>query len=472
MPSVFELGFGRTEHEINLDSLPVRGILPAWLTGTLIRNGPGTFQAGADQFRHWFDGFSMLHKFVFSGGKVSYANRFLQTQAFREAEETGRMTFSEFATDPCRSLLGRAMSVFSPRTTDDAKVSLANLFGHYVALAETPIQVEFNPDSLETMGNFLWEQKPVGQMTTVHPTFDASRNQAYNLVVRYNAISHYHLYSMSEFGKPKLISSIPVNQPAYLHSFGMSENYLILAEFPMVVYPIRLLLWLAPFIENFRWKPGRGSRFFVIHRGSGEVVARFECEPYFSFHHVNAFERGDELIVDLVAYPDSKILKAYSLDSLSNEGSHLPFGNLRRYYLPLKGKSARYETISESCMELSHFDISRYNMLPGYRFVYAVGLRPEKITGFYNQLIKVDIETRQEQRWFQDDCYPGEPVFVAKPGGKAEDDGVILSVVLDAAVGNSFLLILDAHRFSEIARAEVPQPILFGYHGAYFNGLL
>ncbi len=471
MANVFDLGFGQSKSEVSLDSLPVKGVLPAWLHGTLIRNGPGTFQAGEDHFRHWFDGYSMLHKFVFSAGRVSYANRFLQTQAYREAMESGKMTLTEFATDPCWSLFGRAMAVFSPRVTDDAKVNLTNLFGHYVALAETPIQVEFDPGTLDTVDTFLWEKKPVGQMTTVHPTFDASRNQAYNLVVRYNAISHYHLYSMSEYGSTKLVSSIPVNQPAYLHSFGMSENYLILVEFPMVVNPIRLLLWMSPFIENFHWKPQRSARFFVIHRESGEVVARFESEPFFSFHHVNAFERGDDLIVDLVVYKDSSILKSYYLDNLSKPDFRLPFGNLRRYTLPLKGKSLRFETISTSCMELSHFDVGRYNMLPGYRYVYAVGLRPEKLTGFYNQLIKVDIETRHEQRWFQDECYPGEPIFVARPSGKAEDDGVILSVVLDAAAGNSFLLVLDATRFLEIARVEVPQPILFGYHGAYFNGL-
>ena len=49
------------------------------------------------------------------------------------------------------------------------------------------------------------------------------------------------------------------------------------------------------------------------------------------------------------------------------------------------------------------------------------------------------------------------------------DDGVVLSVVLDAAQGRSFLLVLDAASLGEIARAYVPHPILFGYHGEYFQ---
>jgi carotenoid cleavage dioxygenase-like enzyme len=71
--------------------------------------------------------------------------------------------------------------------------------------------------------------------------------------------------------------------------------------------------------------------------------------------------------------------------------------------------------------------------------------------------------------WFSEGCYPGEPVFVAPPQAKAEDEGVVLSVVLEANRGNSFLLILDAQSFAEVARAEVPQHIPFGFHGQFFG---
>jgi beta,beta-carotene 9',10'-dioxygenase len=62
----------------------------------------------------------------------------------------------------------------------------------------------------------------------------------------------------------------------------------------------------------------------------------------------------------------------------------------------------------------------------------------------------------------------GEPVFVAVPGATTEDEGVILSVVLNGNKGNSFMLVLDAGSFAEIARAEVPHHIPFGFHGQHF----
>ena len=64
--------------------------------------------------------------------------------------------------------------------------------------------------------------------------------------------------------------------------------------------------------------------------------------------------------------------------------------------------------------------------------------------------------------------YPGEPVFVASPEAR-EDYGAILSVVLDAAAGSSFLLVLDATSFEEVARARAPHHIQFGFHGEHFG---
>jgi beta,beta-carotene 9',10'-dioxygenase len=468
MLKVYELGFGKTENEISVDQLPVSGQLPEWLSGTLIRNGPGTFEVGQQRYRHWFDGLAMLHKFTIHNRRVSYANKYLNTKSYRAALENDRISYSEFATDPCRSFFSRVSSVFSPQITDSAKVSIAKIADHYLALAETPIQVEFDPETLETVGVFNYEDRLVGQMTTVHPQFDFEHNQVFNVVTRYNRISHYNIYCMENGLSPLKIAAVPSSQPAYMHSFGMTQNYIILTEFPLVVNPLSLLLWLKPYIENFQWKPNRGTPFWVINRWTGETVGRYECDPFFAFHHVNAFERGDELVIDIDAYTDASILKAYYLSRIEDQDQEIPFGRLKRFRLPLKGKKVSSETISEECMELANFDYARYNMNSNYRYVYAASINTQHRKGFYNQIVKVNIDTGDAATWHVPGCYPGEPIFVGRPDRKEEDDGVILSVVLDTQAGISFLLVLDAQSFSEIARAEIPHAILFGYHGAYF----
>ncbi len=411
----------------------------------------------------------MLHRFGFADGAVSYANRFLDCETYRAARATGTIAVSEFATDPPRNLLQRAAHVLAPRITDSAKVNVARMAGRTLALVETPIQVAFDPETLESCGTFTYEEQQVGQMTTVHPHFDPGCTTAYNLVIRYDRVSHYRIYAVvGPTGSVERVAELPVREPGYMHSFGMSPHTFILTEFPLVVQPLSLLLWLHPYIENFRWKARRGTRLHLLDRRTGEPLGRYETDACFAFHHVNAFERGDELLVDLVGYPDAGILRAYYLDRLADPETELPWGILQRFRVPLKGGTVRRETLFDACMELPRYDEARYNTSGDYRYVYAVSLRSDRRTGFYNQLVKADIVTGKSWTWAEDDCYPGEAVFVGRPERQAEDDGVILSVVLDATRETSFLLVLDAASFTERARAELPQPVLFGYHGAFF----
>jgi carotenoid cleavage dioxygenase-like enzyme len=42
--SPYHLGFCTLDSETNVDDLPVRGTVPPWLTGTLLRTGPAKFE--------------------------------------------------------------------------------------------------------------------------------------------------------------------------------------------------------------------------------------------------------------------------------------------------------------------------------------------------------------------------------------------------------------------------------------------
>ena len=88
-------------------------------------------------------------------------------------------------------------------------------------------------------------------------------------------------------------------------------------------------------------------------------------------------------------------------------------------------------------------------------------------SGWLERIVKADVEEQITDSWAEPGCYPGEPVFVARPGGEAEDDGVLLSVVLDGRSGRSSLLVLDAAGLDELARAEAPHHIPFSFHGQF-----
>ena len=84
------LGFADQTEEVRVDAVPVSGEVPAWLTGGLVRVTPAQMDFEKRSVSHWFDGMAMLNRFGFDGaGGVSYASRFLDTDARRRALETG-----------------------------------------------------------------------------------------------------------------------------------------------------------------------------------------------------------------------------------------------------------------------------------------------------------------------------------------------------------------------------------------------
>ena len=476
MTGQFARGFATLTEEMTADRLPVDGHIPEWLAGSLLRNGPARFEVGQNKYRHWFDGLAMLHRFSFHQGQVSYANRYIQSPASTKAQEMGQISYGEFATDPCRSMFKRVASVFlAPELGSNTNVNISKLGERFVALTETPLPIEFDQETLRTVGIVHFDDELGGLNSTAHPHYDPQRKAAINSLVHFSARSSYNCYAIKDGEiRRTLIGSIPVREPAYMHSFGMTQQYIVLVEFPLVVSPLQLLMGGKPFIENYHWKPERSTRFLIIDKNDGRVIHVAQSEAFFAFHHINAFERDEEVIVDLATLPDASIIDSFYLQKLTAPQATIPVSTLTRYTLPLNGAGLTSTVVSETGIELPRINYERNNGRD-YQFAYGVGYHEQHTDSlnrlysndWYDQLVKVDVHTGIARTWYEDGCYPGEPVFVAAPDATGEDEGVVLSVVFDGKQGHSFLLVLDAASFAQLARAQMPHHIPFGFHGIY-----
>lgn len=465
-----QLGLSTQEREIEVDALPVEGELPAWLQGTLVRNGPTKFEVGSRSFNHWFDGQAMLHAFTIGAGRVGYRNRFIETKARRAAQESGEISYSEFATDPCRSIFQRVSAMFRPKIADNCNVNVVRLGDEFIAMTETPMPMSFDPRTLKTLGPASYAGGIPGLHTTAHPHRHPRTGELVNHAVHFGPRSSYRLHAVAPGSrKPRIIASIPVKRPGYMHSFGITERYAVLTEFPLRVNPLNLAFSGRPFIEAFEWKPDQPTRFLVIDLRDATLRTIGEAPSCFAFHHVNAFEDGDELVVDMATYDDPEIIDALYLERARRQPDVDP-PVLRRYRVPLTGGEVTHDQIGTATLELPRIAYHTRNGLP-YRYIWGVGLGPRP-AGFIDHLVKIDMHSGEHVEWRQQGCWPGEPVFVAAPGAQAEDEGVCLSVVLDERSATSFMLVLDAQTFEERARAAVPQHVPFGFHGQFFGGVL
>ena len=81
------------------------------------------------------------------------------------------------------------------------------------------------------------------------------------------------------------------------------------------------------------------------------------------------------------------------------------------------------------------------------------------------------VSGEQETFSFDSNSVCGEPIFVSRKGGSAEDDGYVLVYVNDELDDTSSLCIFDATSLSAGPVAEVPMPhrVPQGLHGSWID---
>lgn len=482
----YRVGYLDLDYEYQIDELEIQGTIPEWLSGTLLRNGPAKFSSGDSVVTNWLDGLAMLHAFSFDSGKVSYANKFLKSDAYDTVKQTGRMSYVGYDQDPCQSTFKKLFTYFIPSklkwpNMPNANVNISKLAEQYVALTEIPLPIAFDPITLETLGPIHHNDRfPESEIhECVHPHYDPINKEHLGFLTKFGRVSTHNVYCIKDGATQReLIASIEIDEPSYMHSFAITPQYAILSLIPLVVKPIDLLIKNKPFIRNFKWRPELGTKFAVVDRINKKVVGLFKAEPFFAFHNVNAYEEDNKIILDLVVYDTPSQIDVFNLSNLLSprHNSLIQSANyqdiystkisdpfLKRFVIDLEKHIVSSKRICEKMVELPRINYELYNGAK-YKYVYAGG---SEDTRYFDSIVKVDVRTGKTLSWSEKACYPGEAVFVSVPNSTKEDDGVILSVVLDVDKETSFLLILNAADLKEVGRAIVPHKIPFGLHGIY-----
>ncbi|PIO32051.1 hypothetical protein AB205_0126560, partial [Aquarana catesbeiana] len=279
----------------------IRGAVPKWIQGSLLRNGPGRFEFGNDKYNHWFDGMALMHNFHIENGSVTYMSKFLESDAYIKNKTENRIVCSEFGTlaapDPCMSVYDRMKSRFDFKkvSTDNCSVNYVIYKGDYYVSTETNFIRKVDPASLKTLDKVDWSKFIAVNGATAHPHYDPD-GTVYNMGnsygkegTRYNIIRVPPQKSSSgeTLEGAQVICSINPEEkmkPAYYHSFGMSENYVVFVEQPLRLNIMKLLINQIrgkSFAGIMSWEPKLNTVFHVINKHTGKV----NCFPLISIHN-------------------------------------------------------------------------------------------------------------------------------------------------------------------------------------------
>ena len=219
--------------------------------------------------------------------------------------------------------------------------------------------------------------------------------------------------------------------------------------------------------------------FHVLDQANGNLLRSFEVRPSYIMHTINAYDEGGTAVLDVAAYDNADhVAELYLNPALRPPGGRLKttrtpelrsHARPMRYRLDLTTGRVTEQELAPITVELPTIDYLRLNGRR-YRHFYSTGISADTDALFYDQLASVDTVAGSHVTWRQSGHFPGEPIFVRRPGATADNSGILLSVVLDGRAGRSYLLALDPPTLEPRARAFLPHHVPSGFHGTFFPG--
>ncbi len=458
-------GFLSRHEEGDVAELPVTGRLPEWLKGSCLLNGPALWELPQARFHHWFDGLAQLHAIQFRGPgqPVSYRSRFLRSEAYQRAMATGKTVFGGYGTGDGRGLLSRLLTIANPPRTDNASVVMSRIGPRWLATTESDRAHWFDPYTLESQGEMHWTDSQRLPLMAAHPCVDVG-GRWWNVGVSLGKTCEYRLFHTSGDGRREVLARVPTRRAGYLHAFALTATHAVLWENALRAQPLRFLFSGEPYIEHFDWLPAQGSRVHAIALADGRVRS-WDAPALLAFHSPQAFDSGSDIVLDLCAV-QPQVNAALTIDQLRAGGVAAEWqAHHRRLVLSAGNDSVRLEELP------GLFDLPQVHPVHAahgaVRHVFGAAVDPATPGEFLNQVIRLDHATGEIQRWGRRDAISLEPLFVPRPGGSADDDGVLIVPTLADDDPGSVFAVLDAASLEPLAEVALPHVVPFGFHGAW-----
>ena len=451
----------------------VVGELPADLDGIYLRNTENPLHPALGRY-HPFDGDGMLHAVEFGNGTASYRNRFIRTAGFEAELAVGGPLWAGLAESPSRSLhdgWGARTRMKDASSTDvvvhagralTSFYQCGDLYGH-------------DPATLEQLGAVRWDGWFPAEGVSAHPKVDPLTGEL--LFFNYATTEPYLHYGVVD-AADNVAHYVPIDLPGprLPHDMAFTENFAILNDCPLFWDPDLL----ARGVHAVRFFPELPTRLGVLpRRGTDHDIRWFDASPTYVLHWINAFEDGDEVVVDgfFERNPEATIgpgkpatmpgrddaerrmfrfLDATALDPV-------PY----RWRLDLRTGAVKEETLSDAGSEFGTINGARLGRT--YRYCYSLVPKPGWF--LFDGLRRTDVSTGVTDEYrCADGVFVSEAQMAPRAGGVDEDDGYLVTLTTDIAADRSEGLVFDAADLAAgpVARVQLPERICAGTHSCWF----
>ncbi len=213
------------------------------------------------------------------------------------------------------------------------------------------------------------------------------------------------------------------------------------------------------------WTPSQGNIVILIDLATG-TSQTFEASAPWAWHMANAYEHGNDVIMDFIGYddpghflgPDAQLAAIMR----GEEGVHGAPGTIRRYVMSPNGR------LTETVLADGNFEFPSIDWRAtgaAHERIYATSGATSGM--LHTGVVALDVRTgKLDSHDFGSFVCTGEPVFAADPEG-SRDEGWLITQTLDVERGTSGFAVLDAHNVAAgpIAAVELGETMPISFHG-------
>lgn len=461
-------GLENLDEEYSYALTDMEGEIPRDLLGTFFRNGPGRQRIGGKPYGHWFDGDGMVCAFTFNDGKAHFKNRYVRTPKYIDETAAQAVKYRGFGTQ----IPGGFFSNFLKMPANPANTSTIYHGGHLLALNEGGKPWKLQPADLETLGEFTYDGELDPSMVfSAHGKVHQRTGDYINFGAGIAGFGLsgpkpcLNMYRISPEGKLFNKAQVPLTSFPFCHDFAMTDRYALFFLGSIVFgNMLPVILGTQTIADQITFDPVIPLQVVVVDLETFEVARRFESDPGAIIHFGNAFEEGDEIVVDGM-FADNFEANDTLVD-VFNPDSHFGGGQYLRYRLNMTTGAISSEPVTDLESEFPTFNPSK----TGTRndITYTACSVDNGANSFFNAIQRVTFDGDTQLVTLPPGYYGSEPMFAASTNAKDEGDGYVLEVVYNGFEHKSELQIYRADDLhNQICNLKLRHHVPHQFHGFF-----
>lgn len=500
---------------VQAEPLTVEGTIPAWLKGAYYVAGPHLQQIGSTRVQHFLDGLGMVYKFDLSpvSQTATWQTRWIRSEIYNRSMALGHEAAAPqfMETVPPRNYSAVRNVLFGVNDNTYVAMKPAADGCSMLGTTDDTYVTRFSAD-LQSFTRLSWTDKLVPKLhqalQVAHPVVNSSTGGMTGLLIVSPELplgkpfaAVFRVSPEEEQRRVLVGQRIPLSQAPYMHSFGLSDRHAVICEHGWRIDSEALLsgkMFEGAAVVDDKMP----TRFHVLELASGELTTHTSSDAFLCLHFANVHHNGSALVFDMPTWQtaagssapcmpyavfdasladdkqqrdsfnqrcSSKLVR-HTIPLASNVESVAATHSSTEHDAPLSAASpaanASFEVLDDGWYEYPTFN----EEWRGRRscFIYLTTWYADGHTNGAMALTKYDTCRRvRAASYSRPSLFPSEPHFVGRPGAMSEDDGVLITTMLDGLdrAKAAHVAVLDARTLHVLARLPLNETVPGTVHG-------